>query len=317
MNKKFSWKDFAIVFQHYIKKEMKSRAYIIVTVILCIASIASCFIVDGIVNGQEKEELRIIDKTGIFAGYLVSDSVDEDYFTGVKPVLSDDTSISKEDMLTDIEENGGAYAVFSKDGDDVKLTVYNNGDLSAADQTALINLTQNIYTQMNIGRLGISPEMFEEASRQIGFEEITPAGKPQNFWTTYILFMLMVLAIVMYSSSSGTEVAALKTNKVMEIDVFYYLILSTVMMFAGIYGFFTRRNLLATLISVELMLNATNINFAVFNRYFYPGALEGHFFTLFGIAISAAETAVAIAIMINVYRNIRNIQTDDVSDLKG
>ena len=98
----------------------------------------------------------------------------------------------------------------------------------------------------------------------------------------------------------------------MEIDVFYYLILSTVMMFAGIYGFFTRRNLLAT-----LMLNATNINFAVFNRYFYPGALEGHFFTLFGIAISAAETAVAIAIMINVYRNIRNIQTDDVSDLKG
>ena len=52
----------------------------------------------------------------------------------------------------------------------------------------------------------------------------------------------------------------------MEIDAFYYLILSTVMMFAGIYGFFTRRNLLATLISVELMLNATNINFAVFNR---------------------------------------------------
>ena len=45
--------------------------------------------------------------------------------------------------------------------------------------------------------------------------------------------------------------------------------------------------------------------------------LEGHFFALFGIAISAAETAVAIAIMINVYRNVRNIQTDDISDLKG
>lgn len=103
----------------------------------------------------------------------------------------------------------------------------------------------------------------------------------------------------------------------MEIHVIHYLIVSTVMLFCGIYGFFTRKNLLAILISVELILNATNINFAVFNRYFYPGALEGHFFTLFGIAISAAETAVAIAIMINVYRNIRNIQTDDVSDLKG
>ena len=88
------------------------------------------------------------------------------------------------------------------------------------------------------------------------------------------------------------------------------------MMFAGIYGFFTRRNLLATLISVELMLNATNINFAVFNRYFYPDALEGHFFTLFGIAISAAETAVAIAIMINIYRNIRSIQVNKLDELK-
>lgn len=103
----------------------------------------------------------------------------------------------------------------------------------------------------------------------------------------------------------------------MEIHVISYLILSTVMMFAGIYGFFTRRNLLAILISVELMLNATNINFAVFNRCLFPGVLEGHFFTLFGIAISAAETAVAIAIMINVYRNVRNIQTDDINEMKG
>ena len=103
----------------------------------------------------------------------------------------------------------------------------------------------------------------------------------------------------------------------MELHMEYYLVISTIMLFAGIYGFITRRNLLAVLISIELILNSVDINFAVFNRYFYPGALEGHFFTLFGIAISAAETAVAIAIMINVYRNIRNIQTDDVSDLKG
>ena len=88
-------------------------------------------------------------------------------------------------------------------------------------------------------------------------------------------------------------------------------------MFCGIYGFFTRRNLLAMLISVELMLNATNINFAVFNRYLFPDQLEGHFFTVFGIAIAAAETAVAISIIINVYRNLRQILTDDINDVKG
>ena len=100
----------------------------------------------------------------------------------------------------------------------------------------------------------------------------------------------------------------------MEIHVIHYLVISTIMMFCGIYGFFTRKNLLALLISVELMLNATNINFAVFNRYLFPGQ---HFFTLFGIAIAAAETAVAIAIIINVYRNVKQILTDDITDLKG
>ena len=85
---------------------------------------------------------------------------------------------------------------------------------------------------------------------------------------------------------------------------------------AGIYGFFTRRNLLATLISVELMLNATNINFAVFNRYLFPEQMEGFFFTLFAIGVSACETAVAIAIIINIYRNIRNIQVKNLNELQ-
>ena len=71
----------------------------------------------------------------------------------------------------------------------------------------------------------------------------------------------------------------------------YYLIVSTVMMFVGIYGFVTRRNLLAMLISVELILNSVDINFVVFNRFLFPEQLEGFFFALFAIGISAAETA--------------------------
>ena len=96
----------------------------------------------------------------------------------------------------------------------------------------------------------------------------------------------------------------------------YYLIVSTILLFVGIYGFFTRRNLLAVLISVELVLNAVDINFAAFNRFLFPDQLEGFFFALFAIGISAAETAVAIAIIINVYRNIRNIQVKNISELK-
>ena len=96
----------------------------------------------------------------------------------------------------------------------------------------------------------------------------------------------------------------------------YYLIVSAIMFFAGIYGFFTRRNTLAILISIELILNATDINFAVFNRFLFPDGLEGYFFSLFSIAISAAETAIAIAIMINIYRMIKNIQADELEKMK-
>ncbi len=97
----------------------------------------------------------------------------------------------------------------------------------------------------------------------------------------------------------------------------YYLVVSTIMMFTGIYGFFTRRNLLAILISVELVLNSVDINFAVFNRFLFPEQLEGFFFAMFAIGISAAETAVAIAIIINIYRNIRNIQVKNMNEMKN
>ena len=101
------------------------------------------------------------------------------------------------------------------------------------------------------------------------------------------------------------------------INIEYYLIVSTIMMFAGVYGFFTRRNLLAILLSVELILNSVDINFAVFNRFLFPGQLEGFFFAMFAIGVSAAETAVAIAIIINIYRNLRNIQVRNMNEMKG
>ena len=102
----------------------------------------------------------------------------------------------------------------------------------------------------------------------------------------------------------------------MEIPKIGYLMVSTVMFFAGVYGFITRRNMLAILISLELMLNSVDINFVVFNRYLFPQQLEGFFFTLFAVGIAAAETAIAIAIIINIYRNIRNIQVGNLDKMK-
>jgi NADH-quinone oxidoreductase subunit K len=96
------------------------------------------------------------------------------------------------------------------------------------------------------------------------------------------------------------------------------LIVSTIMFFAGVYGFLSRKNMIMVLISLELMLNAADLNFILFNRYLFPNQLEGFFFTLFAIGIAAAETAVAIAIIINIYRNVKSIYIDEnITELKN
>lgn len=102
----------------------------------------------------------------------------------------------------------------------------------------------------------------------------------------------------------------------MEINMLWYLIPSVIMFVCGVFGFITRRNLIAMLISLELMLNAVDLNFVVFNRFLYPDKMEGMVFTLFAIAIAAAETAVAIAIIINIFRAIGNTEVKEINKLK-
>ena len=103
----------------------------------------------------------------------------------------------------------------------------------------------------------------------------------------------------------------------MELTILWYLIPSLIMFCCGVYGFITRKNMIAILISLELMLNSVDINFAAFNRFMYNDQLEGMFFSLFAIGLAAAETALAIAIIINVFRVSENIDVDDVVKMKN
>ena len=100
------------------------------------------------------------------------------------------------------------------------------------------------------------------------------------------------------------------------ISIYYILTMSTIMFFIGAYGFLTRKNLITQLMSIELILNAVNINFVAFNKYLYPENMQGHFFSMFIIGIAAAEAAVAIAIIINIYRNIKNIDVENIDQMK-
>ena len=101
-----------------------------------------------------------------------------------------------------------------------------------------------------------------------------------------------------------------------EIPLSQILFVSTALFFIGMYGLFTRRNMITMLMSIELILNSVNINFVAFNKYLYPDRLNGIFFTIFIITIAAAEAAVAIAIIINLYRSHHSIDVEDATEMK-
>ena len=102
----------------------------------------------------------------------------------------------------------------------------------------------------------------------------------------------------------------------MELSMLWYLVPSVIMFTAGVFGFITRKNMIAMLISLELILNSADLKFVIFNRFLFPGQMEGMIFTLFAIAIAAAETAVAIAIIINIYRAIGNTDINSAKEMR-
>jgi NADH-quinone oxidoreductase subunit K len=100
------------------------------------------------------------------------------------------------------------------------------------------------------------------------------------------------------------------------ISIYEILTLTSILFFIGVYGFLTRKNLISILISVEIILNASVINFVIFNKYLYPDMLEGAIFSIFIIAVAAAETALAVAIIINLYRQISSVEVKDTEIMK-
>lgn len=96
-----------------------------------------------------------------------------------------------------------------------------------------------------------------------------------------------------------------------------YLFIALIMFCLGLWGVLQRRSLIAMLISVELMLNAANINFLAFNRFLAPEPAVGQIIALFVMGTAAAEAAIGLSIFLAVYRRNQNIDIERIRDLKG
>ena len=100
----------------------------------------------------------------------------------------------------------------------------------------------------------------------------------------------------------------------MTIPLSYYLLLSGIVFLTGVIGVLLRRNIIIILLSVELMLNATNINFVAFSQYFHD--VGGQVFVFFALTVAAAEVAVGLAIIIALHRAKSTINIDEFKLLK-
>ena len=96
-----------------------------------------------------------------------------------------------------------------------------------------------------------------------------------------------------------------------------YLVIGAFLFGIGIYGLLQRRSLIGMLIAGELILAGASLNFMAFNRFLAPDPTTGQVFTLFIMGVAAAEAAIALSIVIAVYRNYKSIDTEDTVELNG
>jgi NADH:ubiquinone oxidoreductase subunit K len=96
----------------------------------------------------------------------------------------------------------------------------------------------------------------------------------------------------------------------------FFLVLATLLFSIGVYGVLARANAVLVLLSIELMLNAVNINLVAFSAYFGESGVPGQVFALFVIAVAAAEVGIGLAIVILIFRNRQTSRIDDLSLLK-
>ncbi|MFQ3617681.1 MAG: NADH-quinone oxidoreductase subunit NuoK [Cyanobacteriota bacterium] len=96
----------------------------------------------------------------------------------------------------------------------------------------------------------------------------------------------------------------------------YFLLLAAALFCIGIYGLVTSRNAIRVLMSIELLLNSVNLNLMAFSNFLDPSAVKGQVFTVFVIAIAAAEAAVGLAIVLSIYRNRDTVDMEQFNLLK-
>jgi len=131
--------------------------------------------------------------------------------------------------------------------------------------------------------------------------------------------ILLSVFVLLFQDTSGGRVALMK-HGVVNPDLSKFLVIAALLFIIGVAGVLTRRNIIVIFMSIELILNAANLNFIAFSRQLQEtgsvNALAGQIFTVFVIVVAAAEAAIGLGIVIALYRNKETIWVDEIDLLK-
>ncbi len=175
--------------------------------------------------------------------------------------------------------------------------------------------------------LGVGTAVFIMLSAIISRTEWQPAAMRSSDWsvTTLGTYLLTRYDLVFEADFSGAvgchhwchHHLGLCSQEYVVNSLYTYLFLAALLFSLGIFGVFQRRSLIGMLIAIELMLTGASINFMAFNRFLAPDPIVGQIYTLFIMGIAAAEAAIALSIIVAVFRRLRSINIERAQELRG
>ena len=206
-------KDIFLIFRYNFKKQVSSTSYIVVTMLICAATILSLFMVKNSSSEDSKQMIQVFDTTNFFGSSLQDCNrfLSNSYMETVQNLPD---KAYKDIVL----ETDTPVLVLSGSGDKLLLEFYDDNMISKNDLNAIVTFLQSINTQLKMEAYGISQETLQKLTNSVEYSIINiNEDNMDNYVITYVMYMLMGIAIIMYSATVAGEVTYIKTQKVMEL----------------------------------------------------------------------------------------------------
>ncbi|MCX7842327.1 MAG: ABC transporter permease [Clostridia bacterium] len=255
-------KDFNTVFMFYLKKQLQSKVFLFVTLFLCVASAFSLMGLKYSVSNAKKTTLYIVNQTSRLKNTLNNEAFQNYSLGNIKLDFTlIDSNKSIKEIISEAKQKEIPILVYREENGAIIMNLIDKGKISYFDATLLQSLTKQVYQAEKIAQSGISKELLAEINPHIEIKITNPSDDRGRFGIVLVMFILMVVFIIMYSSAASNEIAYLKTNRVMEI---FITSVKPLPLYAGVnlsYCFIPLLQLCCVIFTVFITKFAANIDF--------------------------------------------------------